>query len=289
MNDTTPRASSKIPRSLPPVTRHMALYANRAAPRFKPYQLGGRFPTALENRFTTKYILKHNDADISLIDVHQGKELFKSGMSKMPNATVRRAVIAKRADVESKRLRALATAWELESTEKHAMLLQSVLKDKAEEYVDSMAETTFFEKELEDDADFTVAAYTHDLAAHQIADEQLNHLEEIGVERGMHLPLNDPSDGASDDAEVRLDECLESILKEAENSKMFKRGGNAISATQSTPAVAAAMIKLVRVTTVIWSLYPARLEAAPGRKQLLMLEGSVGTVQHADSTKVLVF
>ncbi|KAG1722086.1 hypothetical protein EDD22DRAFT_962336 [Suillus occidentalis] len=147
----------------------------------------------------------------------------------MPNATVHRAVIAKRADVESKRLRALATAWELESTEKHAMLLQLVLKDKAEEYVDSMAETTFFEKvlvkrgiqELKDNADFTVTAYTHDLAVHQIADEQLNHLEEIGIERGMHLPLNDPSDGALDDAEVRLDECLESILKEAENSKQI--------------------------------------------------------------------
>jgi hypothetical protein len=153
-------------------------------------------------------------------------------MLRMPNATVRRAVIAKRADVESKRLRALATAWELESTEKHAMLLQSVLRDKAEEYVDSMAETTFFERllakrsmqQLEDDADFTVAAYTHDLAAHQIADEQLNHLEEIGVERGMHLPLDsdDPSEGASDDAEVRLDECLESILNEASNLKVIQ-------------------------------------------------------------------
>jgi hypothetical protein len=71
MKGTTPRASSNIPSSLPPVTRHMALYANRAAPRFRPYQLGGRFPTALENRFATKFILKHNEADVSLIDVHQ--------------------------------------------------------------------------------------------------------------------------------------------------------------------------------------------------------------------------
>jgi hypothetical protein len=71
MNDTTPRASSNLPSSLPPVTRHMSLYANRAAPRFKPYQLGGRFPTALENRFTAKFILPHNEGDINLIDVHQ--------------------------------------------------------------------------------------------------------------------------------------------------------------------------------------------------------------------------
>lgn len=162
-------------------------------------------------------------------------------MSKMPNATVRRAVIAKRADVESKRLRALATAWELESTEKHAMLLQSVLRDNAEEYVDSMAETTFFQRvlvkrgmqELEDDADFTVAAYTHDLAAHQIADEQLNCLEEIGVERGMHLPLDDPSDGASDDAEVRLDECLESILEEASKLKVIQLSSSRYSTLYS--------------------------------------------------------
>jgi hypothetical protein len=138
----------------------------------------------------------------------------------MPNDTVYRAVIAKRADVESKQLRVLVTAWELESAEKHAMLLQLILKENAEQYIESIAETTFFERllvkhgmqQLKDDADFTVVAYTHDVAAHDIASEQLNHLEEIGAEQGVDLSVDD----ASDDAEVCLNKCLESILKEVE-------------------------------------------------------------------------
>jgi len=62
---------SPLPKGLPPVTRHMSCYARRAGPKFKPYQLGGKLPTALEHRFTTKNLLKRNEADLSLVDVHQ--------------------------------------------------------------------------------------------------------------------------------------------------------------------------------------------------------------------------
>jgi hypothetical protein len=151
--------------------------------------------------------------------LYQGKDIFKRGMKNMPDTTVYTAVVAKRADVESKRLRALATAWELESAEKHALLLQTILRDCAEQYVESMTEAAFFERllakrtmqQLEDDADFTVAAYSHDFTAYQIADLQLDHLEEIGSERKLSM-----EDDGSEDAEDRLKACVDSIIAELE-------------------------------------------------------------------------
>jgi hypothetical protein len=132
----------------------------------------------------------------------------------MPDTTVYSAVAAKRADAESKHLRALATAWELESAEKHAILLQTILRDYAQQYLESNAEASFFERimvrrtmqQLEDDADFNLAAYSHDLTAYQIADVQLDYLEEVGSEQ--ELPLED----TQEDAEYRLEACFESIL-----------------------------------------------------------------------------
>lgn len=142
--------------------------------------------------------------------------MFKRGLKCLPDATIHSAIAAKRADAESKRLRALATAWELESAEKHAILLQSILRDYGEQYLESKEEASFFEKvivkrtpqQLEDDADFSLAAYSDDLTAFQIADLQLDFMEEVGSERG--LPLEDTQD--SHDAEYRLESCLDSIL-----------------------------------------------------------------------------
>ncbi|KAG2137473.1 hypothetical protein DEU56DRAFT_912680 [Suillus clintonianus] len=203
---------------LPPVVYHMSYYAKRASSRFRPYQLGKQVPTALEHRFMMKNILKHNEADISLIDVQQGKELFEKGIRHMSNATLQSAVIAKRADLESKRLHALATAWDLESTVRHEALLQTIMKDNAERDLDSLAEAAFFEsvmakrsnQQLEDDADFTIAAYTEDLTAHSIADKQLDHLEEISAERG--LALEDTDEKIAEDIDNRFDGYLDSVL-----------------------------------------------------------------------------
>ncbi|KAG2087031.1 uncharacterized protein F5147DRAFT_781456 [Suillus discolor] len=208
---------------LPPVIYHMSCYAKRASSRFKPYQPGKHVPTALENCFLAKNILKRNEADISLIDVQQGKEIFKRGVWHMSNATLQSAAIAKRADAESKRLHALATAWDLESTERHAVLLQMILKENTERYLDSLAEATFFEsamvkrshQQLEDDADFTIAAYTNDITAHSMADKQLDHLEEIGAER--NLSLEDPVGTDSEDVEHRFNKYLDSIIGDGNN------------------------------------------------------------------------
>ncbi|KAG1847312.1 hypothetical protein DFJ58DRAFT_730191 [Suillus subalutaceus] len=96
------------------------------------------------------------------------------------------------------------------------------MRDNAEQYIASLTEASFFERllvkhseqQLEDDADFTVAAYTHDFTVHHIADMQLDHLEEVSAER-MLFPKPDNLD--SEDVEDHLAQCLDSISKEVEN------------------------------------------------------------------------
>jgi hypothetical protein len=70
-NDAGIHSVPSLPEGFPPVMQHLSLYASRAAPKFQPRQPGDDTPTALEHRFTMKNILKRNEADISLIDVHQ--------------------------------------------------------------------------------------------------------------------------------------------------------------------------------------------------------------------------
>ncbi|KAG1771919.1 hypothetical protein EV702DRAFT_1048838 [Suillus placidus] len=158
---------------------------------------------------------------MSLVDVQKGKDIFKRGMNNLPDDTVYHAVIAKKADVESKHLRTLATAWELESAEKHAVLLQKILKNCATDYINSVEEATFFEKllvkccrqQLEDDSDFVVAAYTHDFTALNIADMQLQQLMEINAERKLELAAEQlPSEDVLNDRDLQVPTDSESEL-----------------------------------------------------------------------------
>lgn len=135
----------------------------------------------------------------------------------MSDGILQSAVVAKRADAESKRLHALATAWDLESAERHAILLQSIYRDNAEQYLDSLAEARFFEsmmvkrtrQQLEDDADFAIAAYSQDVLEHSIIDKQLDQLEEICAER--KVLCEDRTDTDSKGVELRFDKYLDLI------------------------------------------------------------------------------
>lgn len=108
------------------------------------------------------------------------------------------------------------------SAEKHAILFHAISRDNADQYVENKIEATFFERalvgrtfeQLEDDADFTVAAYSHDLATYQIAALQLDYLKEIGAERG--LPMEDRD---SEDAGYRLRACLDTMLAESDSEE----------------------------------------------------------------------
>ncbi|KAG1888034.1 uncharacterized protein F5891DRAFT_1199322 [Suillus fuscotomentosus] len=140
------------PQSLPFVTRHMPSYALRSAQRFRPAQgmsCHDAAPSALELRFVERSLGKHSgETDMSMIDVQKGFEVFNRGIDALPDSAVRAAVLAKRSDRESRRLRALTTAWELETTERHAILLQALLLIDAKKYAESMAEASFFERLL---------------------------------------------------------------------------------------------------------------------------------------------
>ncbi|KAG1780361.1 hypothetical protein EV702DRAFT_1194505 [Suillus placidus] len=125
-----------------------------------------------------KNIPKCNEADISLKDVQQGEEIFERGVTRMSDSTVYAAVTAKRTDAESKRLRALATAWDL--VERNM-------------------------QQLEDDAVFTIAAHIDDLTACRVANAQLDRLEEIGTQRELSL-----EDIDMQDVECRSNKCLDS-------------------------------------------------------------------------------
>ncbi|KAG1839592.1 hypothetical protein C8R48DRAFT_679785 [Suillus tomentosus] len=161
-----------------------------------------------------------NDIDSSSLPpgLPPGEEIFKRGIQSMPDTTVRSAVVAKRADTESKRLRALAAVWELEAAEKHAVLLQTILRDYSRQYVKSREEARFFERlmvgrnrhQLEDDTDFTIAAYSHDLVAFNIAAVQLNYLETTVAEQDLSLEDYDPGD-----AEYCFRECIDSVVRES--------------------------------------------------------------------------
>ncbi|KAG2051671.1 hypothetical protein BDR06DRAFT_1060507 [Suillus hirtellus] len=91
---------------------------------------------------------------------------------------------------------------------------KALLLIDAKKYAESMAEASFFERllvkrsknQLEDDADFGIAAYTHDFTAYTVADEQLEQLQDVAHERDLSLPSDDPT------PEVRLNACLETIL-----------------------------------------------------------------------------
>ncbi|KAG1848137.1 hypothetical protein C8R48DRAFT_677342 [Suillus tomentosus] len=211
------------PPSLPSVTCHMPCYAMRSAKRFRPATSCHDTPSALELRFVERHLGKYSgETDMSMIDVQKGFDVFNRGIDALPDSAVRAAVLAKRSDRESRRLRALTTAWELETTERHAILLQALLLNDAKKYADSVAEASFFEKllvkrsrnQLEDDADFGIAAYTHDFTEYTVADSQLEQLEGVADKRNLSLPFDDPA------PEDRLKTCLDTILTDSTDGPM---------------------------------------------------------------------
>ncbi|KAG1897721.1 uncharacterized protein F5891DRAFT_1191647 [Suillus fuscotomentosus] len=190
------------PPSLPSVTRHMPCYAMRSAKRFRPATSCHDTPSALELRFVERHLGKYSgETDMSMIDVQKGFDVFNRGIDALPDSAV---------------------PWELETTERHAILLQALLLNDAKKYADSVAEASFFEKllvkrsrnQLEDDADFGIAAYTHDFMEYTVADSQLEQLEGVADKRNLSLPFDDPA------PEDRLKTCLDTILTDSTDGPM---------------------------------------------------------------------
>jgi len=125
-----------------------------------------------------------------------------------------------------------------------------MIKDNAERYLDSLAEAAFFNsvmvkrfhQQLKDDADFTIAAYTHDLTAHSIADKQLDYLEEIGAEQS--LSLEDPVNTDMEDVKNHLNEYLDSILEEGKKM-IIAAWGEVIAIIQCLAILITVIVQMV--------------------------------------------
>jgi hypothetical protein len=115
------------------------------------------------------------------------------------------AVVAMQATRECKRLRALTTAWEIESSVQHTKLFEKILEQDALEYAQSAQEASSFRKmlvgrtlpDLKDEVDFNTGAFSRDLTSFVVADVQLGHIERLV--RNSSLPGDDDSSLPEDD------------------------------------------------------------------------------------------
>ena len=104
---------------------------------------------------------------------------------------VRQALEARRADREAKRLRSLSTAWEIEAADRHRGFLVTLHGQEIQRFNWAADDEALFEKilergsleDLENNTDFNIRAYSHDLTSLAVADERL---DQMGVEITRH-------------------------------------------------------------------------------------------------------
>jgi hypothetical protein len=112
---------------------------------------------------------------------------------------------------ESKRLRVLTTAWEIESSIQRTKLLETMLEQDALEYVHSDAEASSFKKllvgrtqsDLNVDIDFNIGAYHCDIMSFVVCDAQLDHIEDLSHK--LCLPGEDTDDRMEDSESSKSD------------------------------------------------------------------------------------
>ncbi|KAG2086889.1 uncharacterized protein F5147DRAFT_659099 [Suillus discolor] len=174
-------------------------------------------PSAAELRFAQKYL--GGDVDMSMIDVKKGKDIFLNGIKDMPDEIIQDAVLAAQADREHAHLLAITSAWGLEKIEWCVRLQTKIMKHNAKMYADKLAEASFFEAllvkrtrpQLEDDADFTIAAYVEDFMVFTVADMKLDQLEDVADACKLDLPMDDAT------PESYVNSHLDSIIAGADN------------------------------------------------------------------------
>ncbi|KIK32298.1 hypothetical protein CY34DRAFT_19146, partial [Suillus luteus UH-Slu-Lm8-n1] len=175
----------------PAITKNLSQFVDRAQRKFRPYgKPHGHLPTALELRFVDRFCGKcPGETDMSLADVHAGKEVFERGAALLSKETISQIIIAKRAACESMRLRAMTTAWEIQASSEHSKLLELIFEEEAGKFADRAAAVTFMEslaiplnkQELESAMDFNIGAYSHDLTSLAVGDLQLEVIEDLAT------------------------------------------------------------------------------------------------------------
>ncbi|KAI6155647.1 hypothetical protein BKA82DRAFT_17489 [Pisolithus tinctorius] len=158
--------------SLPPTVHRLLACAKQARNKCTPYQKP-RSASSIELRFTEKSLGRQTYDGITLEDVRVGKSLLMCGL-------------------ESARLCALMTAWELEAINCQREFLLMIQEENMQKFLQSTDDLWLFMStmehcsvnELKHEADFEVRAYGQDLTLLALEDECLAQMEEVSGERG---------------------------------------------------------------------------------------------------------
>ncbi|KAG1790702.1 uncharacterized protein HD556DRAFT_1445984 [Suillus plorans] len=166
----------------PPIIHHLSCFVKRAKSNPKPYERNGS--TRLERRFFNNQ-LRHKDS-MSQEDAEKSKDVLERCLGRLSPGAAAQAVVTMHADVEWRRVSALATAWEIYASEEHLKFLHMVLKDEGEEYANASQEPLGVsvqelvrsnEKVIKEQIDCSVTAYSDDIALFSVGDTQLDYLE----------------------------------------------------------------------------------------------------------------
>ncbi|KAG2116813.1 hypothetical protein DEU56DRAFT_761491 [Suillus clintonianus] len=163
-------------------TRSRQVPQNKQNP--KPYKRDG-FSTP-ERRYFNNSLRLNDSTTRSLTDAQRSKDILERRIKHLSAEAAAQAVATMHADVERRRVCALATAWEIYATEEHLKFLHMVLEDEGETYANAAREplktsvgelVRCSEDELKDQIDSCVTAYSHDVISFAVGDTQLDYLE----------------------------------------------------------------------------------------------------------------
>ncbi|KAG0693935.1 hypothetical protein DFH29DRAFT_1006795 [Suillus ampliporus] len=195
------------PLTPPPIIKSLSHYVQHAKAQRKPYER--RDPSTLHRRYAATQLSPIDYRPVP--DIRKGKVLLET-------------------DVEWRRVRALATAWEIQAIEEHKRFLQMVLKDDGDTYASAASEpwnTSLQElskgsvDELNEHLHFCTAAYSPDVTSLAVGEKQLDLIEDIAhthlgdctAERHCMLDFTSLDDAEDHSSSCDMDGLLEVSAK----------------------------------------------------------------------------
>jgi hypothetical protein len=174
---------------------------------------------------------------------YQSEEIIERRLRRLSSEAAAQAAVTMHADVEWRRVCALATAWEIYASEEHLKFLHMVLEDEGKTYASAAQEplgtsiqelVTSHKDDIEERIDSGVAAYSEDVTSFAVGDAQLEYFEstrtsfhvpasvKIGIDNSLKVADADDSD----DSGVALTNSDESRFRDS-TRKSSKFGGSA--------------------------------------------------------------
>lgn len=145
----------QAPSTLPPSIDRLSRYLKCHTTQHKPYRRDG--PTTHERRYAESHLFSQDsttqpDEQVCfryiymcvsrklIVNATKGKAILKRRLECLSSRPLAQATLTKEADVESRRLRTLTTAWEIYALEQHQRFLQMVLEDDGGTYASASVE-----------------------------------------------------------------------------------------------------------------------------------------------------